>query len=786
MSASRILVTILGPALGVVLASACAPSSALAQVSLEGVVVDEDGERPIASADVELVGESRRTRTTDDGRFSFARVSEGRHTVHIVAFGYHEADTVVVTATGALQVIRVALRREPIPLEEIVIAPGRFGILEASPTAAGITLSREDIEAVPQLGDDVLWTLRRMPGVASDDISSKLDVRGGAPRDVQFRLDGIELFEPYHLPEQDGALGVVDVQSLGSMELVTGGFPADFGGRMGGILDMRTREPPPDGTRTAVGMSISSLSFHSQGRFADGRGQWLATVRRGFLDIVLDITGVEDTMKPRYWDALGRVQFLVRPEHLVSVEVLHAGDDGMWSDPDDSGGRLESTWSSGYAWATWQASFRPGVRAETVVSVGRLTRDRTGSLSQLDDGVFTPLMGRMRDVASFDFAGIRQDWQVGGSDDVVLKAGFSLRYGTADYDYSSSASWLYLNDEGRIATRVDSTDVDVSPSGSEVGGYLAARARTGPALTWEAGLRYDGWTHTGDREVSPRVLARWDPDPRTSVKASWGRYAQGQRLYELHAADGEAGFNAAERAHQVAAGLERKLGHGLNGRVEVYHRRVDDAQPYFVNIARKINPLLELESDRVRIDPTRSRAQGIELVLAQERASPFSWSATYVLSKSEDEVEGIWVPRTLDQTHTLNLAAFCRLGRWWQFSASWQYHTGWPATNQILEVIVPEDTSGEWPRIAQRGFAPLNRERLSPYHRLDLRVMRGFGMGRSRLDLFLDVFNVYGRINYRGFRYNLVPSGTTTWRAERRMGEELLPRMPTVGFRWVF
>jgi len=776
-----------GITVGLALASAflSAPATSVAQATVRGVVLDEDGARAIPAADVELVGEWRHAQTSAVGRFEFRGLTGGPHRLRIVALGYRVADTTVVLAAGESREVRVILVRAPLPLEGISIAPGRIGLLEASPAISATLLSRKDIEAIPQIGGDVMRLLRAMPGVAADDISSKLHVRGAAPRDTQVLLDGMELFEPYHLPEQDGAMGVVDLESLGSMEMISGGFPAEMGGRMGSVLDMRTRPPPPEGKRTAVGLSLSSVFLSSEGTFAGERGQWLATARRGFLDIILDMTGVEDRLSPRYWDGLGRVQLLITPEHLVSIETLVAGDDGLWADEGDIGARLESDWSSGYAWATWQASFRPDLRARTLVSVGRLGRDRTGSVADPKGGVFSPLQGSVREVASYDFVGIRQDWQATLSEDVILKTGFDLRHGAAEYDYASSATWYVLDGRGRITTREDRSSLVTTPSGYEGGAHLSARTRWGSKLTSEVGLRFDGLSHTGDRHLSPRVLARWDPDPRTSVKASVGRYVQGQRLYELGVVDGETAFSPAERARQLAVGIERRFPGGLSGRLEAYHRLVDDARAFYVNVSREINPLAELDSDRMRLDPTRSRARGIELTLAREGGSPLTWSAMYALSRSEDESEGVWVPRTLDQPHTLALRAAVPQGRSWQLSASWQYHTGWPATEQILEMVVPADATGAATRIVQRGFGPLNGERLPDYHRLDARGTKSFGVGRGRVEVFVDVFNVYNRINLRGFAYHLTRLGKS-WVSKRTPGEQLLPRLPTLGFRWVF
>ena len=136
-------------------------------------------------------------------------------------------------------------------------------------------------------------------------------------------------------------------------------------------------------------------------------------------------------------------------------------------------------------------------------------------------------------------------------------------------------------------------------------------------------------------------------------------------------------------------------------------------------------------------------------MLAQSRW--VSWSASYALSKAEDRVEGRWAPRTLDQTHALNIRWAFDAGRDWQISGSWQYHTGWPFTNQILDVLPVEAEDGtQTVNILQRGFGPLNDNRLPPYHRMDLRATREFHFEGSTLELFLDVFNVYDRTNLRG------------------------------------
>lgn len=751
---------------------------------LVGTVVEEDSGRPVAAADV-VAGGGRRTTTTGDGRFTLPDVTPGATiSLAVEALGYRPTvvDVAVEPGIGA---VRVTLARAPIPLSEIVIAPGSFGVLDATPTAAGVTISRDDIEAIPQFGDDAFRTLKRMPGVSTDDVSTRLNVRGGTARDLLVRLDGLELFEPYHLKDLDGAFGIVDVQSLGSIDLVTGGFPVEYGDKTAGVFDMYTRRPPPSGTRTTLGMSLSSLSAISQGRFADGRGQWLGSLRRGFLEYVLSVTGVDDELSPSYWDALGRIRLLVDERHALTAQFLYAGDDMRWNDQ-ETGSGVRSRWTNGYGWVTWRGVLSDRVEAETLMSAGRLSRDRTGATNNVGRGEFSPLTTDVVDRATVDFAGVRQDLSVALTPDLLVKAGGEFRTSAADYDYGAASTRYALDADDRLFVATDSVRVVAAPEGTELAGWAALRGRAGP-VAWEGGVRLDRYSITDEERWSPRLMARWDPATGTSVKVSWGRYVQSQGIHELDAPDGQASLASTESAEQVAVGLEHRTPGGWAFRLEGYRRDIEDPLAEFVNLSREINPIPEVEGDRTRIQGTEARARGIEAMVALEGTGPVAWSAAYALASAENRIDGVWRPRTLDQRHTVNLFGSVRLSGAWQLSGTWQYHTGWPFTEQFLDVVVTEGLDGtEEVDVVRRGFGPLNEGRLPAYHRLDVRITRRFQMARSLLEVYLDVFNAYNRTNLRGWEWRLRDNGDGTFGAQRDPGEEQLPVMPTLGVRWVF
>src|SRR5690606_25915151 len=140
------------------------------------------------------------------------------------------------------------------------------------------TLSRSDIQALPQLGEDIYRAARRLPGLAGNDYSSQINVRGGLPDELLVELDGMELYEPFHMKDiGGGALSVLDAEAIGGIDMMTGAFPAEYGDRMSGVFSIASATPARQ--RTSVGISFMNMRFLSEGRFAEGNGEWLVLAR---------------------------------------------------------------------------------------------------------------------------------------------------------------------------------------------------------------------------------------------------------------------------------------------------------------------------------------------------------------------------------------------------------------------------------------------------------------------------------------------------------------------------
>ena len=231
-----------------------------------------------------------------------------------------------------------------------------------------------------------------MPGVSTDDISTRLNVRGASGRYRVRRTAG-----PAWSCTSRTACATWTAPSASwtcsrwaACSCSSWGFPAEFGDATAGVFDMRTRTPPAEGTRNTVSSSLSSVSYNGQGTLADGRGQWLASLRRGFLEYVLAVQGGAGTRDLAH--LLGRpgrgALAGQRPPLPESARVLWAGDVIAWRD-EEGEGTLESGWTNGYGWLTWNGRLSDRPFVSTVPSrrdassqrpEGRRGRAPTGAL----------------------------------------------------------------------------------------------------------------------------------------------------------------------------------------------------------------------------------------------------------------------------------------------------------------------------------------------------------------------------------------------------------------------
>ncbi len=621
-------------------------------------------------------------------------------------------------------------------LSQIDVTASRFALLDA--TASTPFLDRPQIEAYPHLTDDAFRALRVLPGVAGGDFSARLYLRGGRRDEVALRVDGVEIHDPFHLRELDGPISLLDTNLVERIDLTTGGPTADFGGRMSGLVDITTRIPQAGATeRNAVGISFVNAFARTSGRFADDRGYYLLAARRGYLDLVLQ--RVEDNgeeFAPRYQDLLATAGYALDDRTNVSLNLLLGSDDMTYVTADDEKGSAGKAHTA-HAWVTHDHAFEGGLHVVSVAAAGNVDQTRNAFDDEPDK-----LLAALDMARELRFASLRQDWSWQLSGRHLLRWGANADRYRADYDYSLFAFILDPVISG--GTPIDhSHGADLVAHTDELGVYAAWRARLAPGLFGEAGLRWD--RYGGDLDatrVSPRVNLVYDPGGTRQYRLALSRTFQPQRADELQVEDDVTRFFPPERADQLSLGMTQRIGSRATLRADLYVKHYDDLHARFENLLDSLELINEAQPDRLSVEASEARAYGAELSLQAKASASTNFWASYVYSRTEDQLADGWTRRLWDQPHALT-AGFAWTGSKWRLSVAANWHSGWPTT----PVTVQESVGDDGQTVVSAIVGRRNSERLGSFRRVDLRASRSLELEHGSLTWYLEVYNLFDSRN---------------------------------------
>ena len=518
-------------ALGGFLLSSTVVAGAAEGGTIRGSVLDERGDA-LDSASV-LIAETRHeVRVAPDGSFEISGLAAGEYVLEAQAPGYFVATLESVRVRqGEVIEVEVRLSPLPVPLDEIVVS-ARFSLLRDQPVA-GAALSREQIRQLPHFGDDLYRAVSVLPGTSENDFSSRFNVRGGFHDEILVRLDGLEIYEPFHLKDFQGVFTILDPETIGAVDLIPASFPAEYGDRMSAVLDLTTTRPAV--RRTSLGISFSNAWVGTSGAFADDKGRWLVSARRGYLDVILNFVDDakeegegEETPSPRYWDLLGKLDYDLRPDQSLSLKVLAADDTLDLSEhlPRETT-EVETAYGNTVLGLSHLAILGSRTVVDTILSATRVDHSRRG-LGLEPDRFF-----ELDDEREFDVVALRQDWSADLADRHFLKWGVEARQFSADYVYFNSLEDNDAIDDPRFPPLSGVTLFEDRFSGEQYSLYAADRMRIGNRLTAEIGARYDRATLTEDDLFSPRINLVYELAHQSVVRAGWGYFYQTQRPYEL-------------------------------------------------------------------------------------------------------------------------------------------------------------------------------------------------------------------------------------------------------------
>ena len=682
-------------------------------------------------------------------------------------------DWLIVAAPPLTTTQEPVVEPTELPLATIDVTASRFGL--ATPGSSAVFLDRRTVEQMPHLGDDAVRMLKVLPGVTGGDFSAALNVRGGRREETLLRIDGAEIHGGYHFRDLDGALSLLDTNLVESIDFITGGMTADTGDYMSGVVDLRTRRPSPDDEyRSAAGISFVSAYGRTGGNFSEGRGAWLASVRRGYLDVVMEQVQDEDEqITPRYTDLFTSIYYDFGDRTRLSAHLLLGEDDlKLVSESDDV---IDSAGDgrAGHFWINLHQDFA-AIESATVLAVSevRQQRDANGEDEQRAGDVFSDFR--------FRFLDLRSDWNWSLSSRQLLAFGFNANQARAEYDYSLAG---YLVNPSVPGGRVDISHAHrLAPRGEKYGAHAAWRGRIG-ALVVEAGGRWDRYTYPGSGfdVTSPRFNAVWALGQRGELRGAWGVAHQPQGLHELQVEDDVTRFFEPERVQQSVLGYTHRFERGLSARLDVYRKAYSQLRPRFENALDPMQLIPEGAVDRVHIDAPEAEASGIEFTVRREAEQGFAGWLAFGIAEAEEKISGAhWSPRLWDQRRNASLG-ISWTGARWNLNLAGLYHSGAPTTALAQRVIAtpagPEDVIVAGPR---------NGARLGDYLRFDLRASRAVPLRSGRFSYYLEVTNLLDRKNPCCVESYRLEANSTGWLRLQREETYWLPMLPSFGFQYEF
>jgi outer membrane receptor protein involved in Fe transport len=647
------------------------------------------------------------------------------------------------------------------PLYEVKVYASRYAIDRQQATSL-VELSRDDLEGMAGVSQDALRVTRFLPGTTSNTLSARSHVRGGREDELGIYFDGVPLPEPFHFKDVQSVLGILDPDAVSTVEFYSGVFPARYGNRLSGVLDMQPRQWQGE-NYNAIGASNLYFSALSQVRLERLPLEWLASVRYGNRSLLRDLLHFrQQESEPSFLDALGRVKLDLGSRSDVALGWLLVQDE--MEARLDGGASADLGYRDATGWVSWE--FRPDANKALRATLSRTERhtDRGGAL-QAPGGELSALDDRRR----FDTTNARLEATARANDMLSLNAGIEWQDDDAAYLYQADAQF-----DPAFAAAFDratsfSRHEDFAIEATSYAAYASALLSLGSRTVIDLGLRWDGQRFGDafrDDEVSPRVSFQFRYDPRTVLRASWGRLAQTERADELLVPDGDESFHPAQRATQSVLSIERRAFSSVLLRAEAYEKRVSSPRPIYENVLDPFSLLPELGVDRVRVQPDKSHAYGIELSFRWEPGGAWSGWANYNWSEATDEIDGRTVPRTWDQRNALSSGiAWAREP--WLLSGTFTWHSGWRRNELLLEgadLVLSQRNERSWP------------DQLS----LDLRAAWRRPLRRGELELFGEITNATDHDNLccDVFQFSASPPGLN------RATSGWLPRVYLFGLTW--
>lgn len=676
----------------------------------------------------------------------------------------------------------ISLQQVGTLIQEIVIKANGLEEKMKSTEMSVTTISTREIKAVPALfGEtDIIKILQLKPGFTpGSEGTTGLFVRGGNTDQNLIILDEAVVYNPNHL---FGFFSTFNSDAVKDLKVFKGGFPAQYGGRLSSVIDVRMKEGNNKKYTGSGGVGLISSRLTLEGPIQKDKSSFIVSGRRTYVDIVTrqvnkSNEGKADYVKiPDYYfyDLNTKVNFTLTEKDRLFLSGYFGRDVFNFKDETFN---FRFDWGNATGTARWNHVFGPRLFANTTFTFS----DYRYNIQNQLQGFSFSLGSNIKDVNT------KVDFFYQPTNQHTVRFGANITY----HDFIT-ARLKAGSDDGQIKF-----EAGREYNGLEYGAFIADEWAILPKLKINYGLRFSAWQNNPALyfNAEPRVAANYSVNERWSMKASYARMSQ---YVHLLASSGlslptDIWYPSTEGvkpeiSDQIAIGTSYLIGDQILVTWEAWYKWLQN-QVDFIDGAELFGNN-ELENE-LTIGRGFSFSP-LELEIEKKEGKLTGWIG-YTLAwvkrgEFADINNGAYFPPRFDTRHNFSIVGIYELSKKWQITATWVYSSGYISWLPLGRYSL-QDVPGAPFQTVVPIYGPRNTYRYPAYIRGDLGVIYKWKKRRSEHDLTLSVYNVTDRRNpYFLFiepTYESTPVGDVPVGVQAKQ-VSLFPILPSVTWNFKF
>lgn len=732
------------------------------QGSLSGVLVDKNTQRPISGAVLSLSPSNRSSLTDSLGSFQFTGLTPGTYNLTLTALGYKplSLNNVLIT-NGNINVISLEVEAASSQLAEVTVssrrATARAASIETPLSVQRMTI--EEIKRNPGGNFDVSKVVQSLPGVGGGvgggGFRNDIIVRGGAPNENVYYLDGIEIPVINHFGTQGsggGPQGILNANFIEEVKLSSSAFDARYDNALSSVLQFKQKTGNDKRTQGNVILSATELALTADGPLSN-KTTYLASVRRSYLQLLFQ--AIDLPIRPNYWDFQFKTTTKINPTTTLSFLGLGAIDEFKFAKPKSATPEKLYVINSNPIINQWNYTIGASVRKLTTNGYWNLALSRNtlnNSVEKFEDNenpspATQTLFTDSRETENklrFDVTANTKGWKISYGT-VLQYVDFVNRFNNIYRKELRDQNGAIIQPEVRINAN-SNTDFLKYGAFIQVGKKIAQ-----DRIALGAGVRMDANTLNSSesnplQQISPRVSFSYAIAPKWNINASIGSYYKLPSYTQLAFVNAMGQRNPGKyiQSTHYVAGVEYIPSSTFRLTVEGFYKNYSDYPVSLIegiSLANKGTDFGSIGNESIT-QTGKGRAYGMEVFLQKKLTKRFFGILSYTLYKSEfTNISNSYVPASWDNGQLLSLTMGYKLPRNWELGIKLRYQGAAPLT--------PFDLNASQLNYLSLGtgvldYSRYNANRLPAFHSSDIRIDKKWNYRKTTLNLFLDVTNWYG------------------------------------------